>query len=32
VEVVMSIDTGFGVSKQKINDLKDRLLALKEHL
>ncbi len=30
--VIMSIDTGAGVSKQIISDLKGRLLALKEHL
>jgi len=28
----MAIDTGAAVSKQKIGDLKGRLLALKEHL
>jgi hypothetical protein len=30
--ISMSLDTGAAVSKQKINDIKDRLLALKEHL
>jgi len=28
----MAIETGAAVSKQKLNDLKVRLLALKEHL
>jgi len=27
-----SLDTGAAVSKQKITEIKDRLLALKEHL
>lgn len=31
-EGIMAIDTGAAVSKQKLVDLKVRLLALKEHL
>lgn len=31
-EVIMTIVTGAAVSKQKLIDLKVRLLALKEHL
>lgn len=30
--ISMSLDTGAAVSKQKITEIKDRLLALKEHL
>jgi hypothetical protein len=32
VRFVMSTDTGAAVSKQKLQDLKNRMLALKEHL
>lgn len=32
VRIVMSTDTGSAVSKQKLQDLKIRMLALKEHL
>ena len=31
-EITMTIETGAAVSKQKLIDLKVRLLALKEHL
>jgi hypothetical protein len=32
VRIIMSTDTGSAVSKQKLQDLKNRMLALKEHL
>ena len=31
-DAIMTLDTGAAVSKQRITELKDRLLALKEHL
>jgi hypothetical protein len=31
-DAIMTLDTGAAVSKQRIFELKDRLLALKEHL
>jgi hypothetical protein len=32
VRIIMSTETGSAVSKQKLQDLKNRMLALKEHL
>lgn len=32
MERIMAIDTGAGVSRQVVSDLKGRMLALKEHL
>ena len=32
VRNIMSIETGSAVSKQKLDDLRTRMLALKEHL
>jgi hypothetical protein len=32
LEYVMAIESGAAVSRQKINDLRGRMMALKEHL